>query len=174
MTSHLANYSAFEGLRDGSRIEIRALRPDDRADFVAAVGQVSAMSLYRRFFGPKRAFSEKEVAFFTDVDFATQVALIAVTEEGGRPLIIGGGRYVLVKPGQAEIAFVVVDAHQGRGIGACLLRHLAAIARDAGLTELMAEVLAENTGMLKVFEKSGLRCQMQRHGGSVHVVLHLS
>jgi len=168
------NYSAVETLRDGASIEIRALWPEHRADFIAAVGRASAASMYRRFFGPKRKFSEKEIAFFTDVDFVTHVALVATAEEGGRQTIIGGGRYVVVGPKQAEVAFVVVDGHQGRGIGACLLRHLAAIARGADLAELVAEVLPDNVGMLKVFENSGLRCQTKLQGGSVHVVLHLS
>ena len=62
-------------------------------------------------------------------------------------VIAGGGRYIVVEPGQAEIAFVVVDAYQGQGIGSVLMRHLAALAREAGLKELIAEVLPENTAM---------------------------
>ena len=69
--------SAIEALRDGCRVEIRALRPDDRADLIAAVGRTSAQSLYRRFFGLKRSFTEQEVAFFVNVDFVNHVALIA-------------------------------------------------------------------------------------------------
>jgi GNAT superfamily N-acetyltransferase len=66
--------------------------------------------------------------------------LVAVVEEGGKPMIVGGGRYVVVQPGKAEVAFAVVDQFQGQGIGATLMRHLAAIAREAGLQELIAEV----------------------------------
>ena len=64
-----ADYSAVETLRNGQRVEIRALRPQDRDEFVAAAGRLSAESLYRRFFAPKPHFSEKERAFFLDVDF---------------------------------------------------------------------------------------------------------
>ena len=84
-----ADYSAVETLRNGQRVEIRALRPQDRDEFVAAAGRLSGESLYRRFFAPKPHFSEKERAFFLDVDFVGHVALIAVLEEGGgTPVIV--------------------------------------------------------------------------------------
>ena len=139
-----------------------------------AVGRSSAESLHRRFFAVKRSFSEKEVAYFLDVDFVSHVALVAVADEGGRPVIIGGGRYIVVQPGQAEVAFAVVDQYQGQGIGAALMRHLVALAREAGLKELIAEVLPENTPMLKVFGKSGLPMTTKREPGVVHVTLPLS
>jgi hypothetical protein len=113
-----AKYSAIDLLRNGRRIEIRALRPEDRTELVAAVGRSSAQSLYRRFFGLRRHFTEQEIAFFTNVDFINHVALVVVTEENGRPEIIGGGRYVVLQPGKAEVAFAVVDEYQGQGIGA--------------------------------------------------------
>jgi ribosomal protein S18 acetylase RimI-like enzyme len=68
----------------------------------------------------------------------------------------------------------VVDQYQGQGIGGALMRHLVAIARDAGPEELVAEVLPDNMPMRKVFEKSGLRCNMKREGLVVHVALRLS
>jgi ribosomal protein S18 acetylase RimI-like enzyme len=172
--SEASDYSAVEPLRNGRRVEIRALRPDDRAALMAAVGRSSDQSLYRRFFGARRGFSEREIAFFVDVDFVNHVALVAVAEEGGRPVIVGGGRYVVVQPGKAEVAFAVVDEYQGQGIGAALLRHLAAMARAAGLAEFIAEVLPDNTAMLKVFENSGLRVSTRREPLVVHVALGLS
>ena len=171
--SEAANYSAVEELRDGRRVEIRAVRPDDRADLVAAVGRASTESLFRRFFAVKRGFTEQEIAFFLNIDFINHVALVAVVEEGGRPTIVGGGRYIVVEPGKAEVAFAVVDEYQGQGIGARLMRHLAAIARSAGLKELTAEVLPDNGPMLKVFEKSGLGVSTKREPGVVHVALRL-
>ena len=68
-----ARYLAVEAMRDGRKLEIRALRPQDRTDLRAAVDRTSAQSLYRRFFGAKRSFSDKEVAFFVNVDFANHV-----------------------------------------------------------------------------------------------------
>jgi len=80
----------------------------------------------------KRGFSEKEIAFFMNIDFANHVALVALADEGGRNIIVGGGRYIVTEPGQAEIAFVVIDDYQGQGLGTLLMRHLAVIARKAG------------------------------------------
>lgn len=169
----VGKYSAFEPLRDGRRVEIRALRQSDRDELLAAVARTNAESLYRRFFGVKREFTEKEIAFFVNVDFDKHVALVAVFDQGGRQTIVGGGRYIVVRPGIAEVAFAVVDEFQGQGIGAALMRHLITIARDAGLKEFIAEVLPDNAAMLKVFEKSGLRLNTKREARVVHVVLEL-
>jgi GNAT superfamily N-acetyltransferase len=122
--SELADYAAVEHLRDGRPIGIRAIRPDDGPEMLAAIGRASTQSLRRRFFAPKKGFSEREMAFFLNIDFENHVALVAQIDEGGHPVIIGGGRYVVVRPGQAEIAFVVVDAYQAQGIGTILMRHL--------------------------------------------------
>jgi GNAT superfamily N-acetyltransferase len=168
-----AGYSAGELLRSGRRVKIRALRPDDRTELLAAIGRTSTQSLFRRFFAAKRSFTEHEVEFFLDVDFINHVALVAVMEEDGRPAIVGGARYIVLQSGKAEVAFAVIDQYQGQGIGAALMRHLAEIARAAGLKELIAEVLPENTPMLKVFEKSGLRLSTKREPQVVHVVLEL-
>jgi GNAT superfamily N-acetyltransferase len=169
-----AKYSVIEVLRAGRRVEIRALRPEDRSDLLAAVGRTSAESLYRRFFGVRRGFSEQEVEFFLNVDFANHVALVAVVEESGLPVIADGGRYIVLQPGKAEVAFAVVDQYQGKGIGGALMRHLAAIARVAGIGELIAQVLPDNIPMLKVFEKSGFPVSMKRDSQVVHVALQLS
>ena len=171
--SEFARYSEVEALRNGRQVEIRALRPEDRDILIAAVGRTSAQSLYRRFFAVKRDFSEKETTFFVNVDFVNHVALVAVVEEDGEPVIVGGGRYIVVNPGQAEIAFVVVDKYQGQGLGGTLMRHLVTIARRAGLKELIADVLPDNRAMLKVFEKSGLPTGARREPGLVHLTLGL-
>jgi RimJ/RimL family protein N-acetyltransferase len=169
-----ATYSAIETLRSGQRAEIRALKPGDQADLIAAVNRSSRQSLYRRFFGAKRDFSEQEIAFFMNIDFVGHVALVAVVEESGRPTIVGGARYIVTQPGQAEVAFAVVDQYQGQGLGKALLRHLAEIARAAGLQELIAEVLPDNAPMLKVFQNSGLRASTRREAQVVHLTLALS
>jgi GNAT superfamily N-acetyltransferase len=126
-------YSVNETLRDGRRLEIRALSSDDRSDLIAAVARTSAESLRRRFFVAKRSLTDQETAFFLNVDFVNHVALVAVLEEDGGQVIAGGGRYFVMRPGEAEIAFAVVDQFQGQGVGKALMRHLAAIAQAAGL-----------------------------------------
>jgi RimJ/RimL family protein N-acetyltransferase len=168
-----ANYSATERMRDGREVEIRALQPDDRDDMLAAVGRTGTQSLQRRFFVVKRGFSEKEIAFFMNIDFVNHVALAALADEGGRHVIIGGGRYIVTEPGKAEIAFVVIDDYQGQGVGTLLMRHLAVLARKAGLRELIAEVLPENAAMRKVFGKFGFQAQRGPDPAVIHLVLTL-
>ena len=171
--SETFNYTTHEVLKDGSRIEIRALRRTDESDMLAAIEHTSAQSLQRRFFVMKRHFSDKERAFFMDVDFKNHVAIVAVADEGGRQTIAGGGRYIVFEAGRAEMAFVVIDAWQGRGIGSLLLRHLTKIANASGLDELTAEVLPENTAMRKVFEKFGFHPAPRRDPQTIHLVLKL-
>ena len=166
-----ADYFVVERLRDGTSIEIRALRSDDRNDMLAAIGRTSAQSLQRRFFVPKRGLSDNEVSFFMNIDFDDHVALVAQVNENGRPVIVGGGR---VQPGQAELALVVVDDYQGKGIGKTLLRHLIAIAREAGLQQLTAEVLPENAAMLKVFNGFDFHSEASRDPCARHLVLRLT
>ncbi len=166
-----ANYSATEMLRDGRTITIRAQRPQDLDGWRAALARTSAETLHFRFFAVKREVSEKEADYFLDIDFVKHVALVAVSNEDGRPTLIGGGRYVVVEPGKAEIAFGLINEYQGKGIGSSLIRHLAAIGREAGLRELVAEVLTDNLPMLKVFERSGLTMSTTREATIVHVTL---
>jgi RimJ/RimL family protein N-acetyltransferase len=168
----LASYSATETLRDGRTVEIRAQRSEDREGMHAAITRFSSESLYRRFFGVRREFSEKETDYFLDIDFVNHVALVVVVaNDVGPPTIVAGGRYVVVRPGQAEVAFAIIDAYQGLGIGSALMRHLATLGREAGLHEFIAEVLAENAPMLKVFKRSGLAMNTRREGTVMHVTL---
>ena len=167
-------YSATERLRSGALLQIRALLPTDRDEMLAAIGRFSKEALYRRFFAPKRHFSEREIEFYLNVDFVSHVALAAVLSEGGRQVIVGGARYVVSEPGRAEVAFAVDDPHQKLGIATHLIAHLIEIARAAGLKEFIAEVLPENMPMLKVFERCGLAMTTRSERGVVHVTLALS
>ena len=169
-----SHYFCAENLRDGTPLVIRALQPRDRKELIASFGRLSPRSLYRRFFGPKRSFTEKEISYFVDIDFARHVALVAEITERGRPTIIGSSRYVVVAPGEAEVAFTVTDAWQGRGIGTLLLRHLSLIAQGAGVCTFVAEVLPDNSSMLRVFEKSGMNMKRKHNTGCVHVSLQVA
>ena len=166
-------YSVTEPMRDGRAVEIRALRPDDRDDMLAAVGRTGTQSLQRRFFAVKRGFSEREIDYFMNVDFANHAALVALAEEDGRKVIVGGGRCIVTEPGKAEVAFVVIDDYQGQGIGTLLTRHLVDITRRAGLRELIADVLPENAAMRKVFSKFGFQARRGQDPQVVHLVLPL-
>lgn len=170
----IAHYHVVERLRDGRQVVIRAQRPDDRDGYLAAISRASAETLYHRFFAAKRWFSKEEAHHFLDIDYVTQVALIAAVEEDGRPTLIGSARYIVTAPGQAEVSFSVIDDYQRLGIGGLLFRHLVAIARDAGLQQFVAEVLADNAPMLRVFERSGLVSGEKREGAVIHVTMRLA
>lgn len=170
---NVARYSASERLRNGAEIEIRALVPDDRVEMLAAFDRTSAQTRYRRFFAPKNSFSEREIEFFLNVDFVNHVALAAVLNENGEETIVGGARYVLTQPGQAEVAFAIDDPHQKLGIATQLMRHLVAIARASELQTFVADVLPENLPMLRVFERCGLKMTTHRDRGVVRVTLDL-
>jgi RimJ/RimL family protein N-acetyltransferase len=166
-------YSAVETLRNGRAVHIRAFTPADRSDLLLAVGRTSPLSLYRRFFTIKRGFTAREREFFLNVDLVNHVALVASAKEAKQSAIVGGGRYVVVGPGRAELAFTVIDEYQGQGIGAALMHHLTVLARAAGLQEFIAEVLPENVSMLKVLSRCGLPIQKNCKSEVVHVVLQL-
>ena len=170
---NLAAYRVDEVLRDGRHVTIRALEPRDRQGLIDAFMRSGDESRYTRFFMSKRALSEGEIKFFAEVNFTTHVALVAELEDGGRHVIAGGGRYVGCAPRSAEVAFMVDDAHQGLGIGSLLMRHLVACARSAELEMLVAEVLPQNSAMLKVFERAGLEVQTRRQSGVLHLDMRL-
>lgn len=162
-------FHVLETLHDGSTVEIRAQRPEDKEAILEEVRRASADTLYHRFFAVKRALSEKEQHFFFDVDFINHIVLIAVATTNGPPRIVGGVRLIVTEPRKAEVAFSVVDDFQHHGLGAVLMHHIAAIARDAGVRELFAEVLSDNASMLAVFEHSGLTTTTRREGTTIHV-----
>lgn len=136
----------------GDRIRIRPIRPSDDAGLEAFHLGLSDRSVYRRFFFVHPALSPAEVEHFTHVDYADRLALVA--DDGGR--IVGVGRYERT-PGtvEAEVAFVVTDSFQHRGIATLLLDQLVRAAVERGITTFTAQTMAENHAMLSVFRGSG-------------------
>ena len=119
-----ANYRAIEKLRDGRSYIIRAQRRDD--NIIDALHlRAGPRTFYLRFLTRKHRLNNFEAAFYLNVDFIRQVALLA--DLHGE--IIGGARYYIWSPGQADIAFIVGDAYQNKGIASAMLHHLALIAR---------------------------------------------
>jgi acetate---CoA ligase (ADP-forming) len=165
----LRNYSAHEVLRDGGSIRIRAIRPDDKERLLEHFNRMSQDSIYHRFFGLKRSLTPAELVRFTELDFKAHVALVATLREDGEERFIGVSRYICTVPGRAEVAFAVLDEHQGRGVGTLLLEHLGRIAYAAGISEFQADVLGDNNRMLEVFAKSGFRTKRSIEGGVVHL-----
>jgi RimJ/RimL family protein N-acetyltransferase len=173
--SDLRQYSSDELLRDGSSIHVRAIRSDDKQRLREHSEGLSARSVYFRFLGPKKRLTDKDLAAFTDLDFVNRVALVATVGKGGEEKIIGVGRYALsdtdgTASRSAELAFSVVDEYQNHGVGTLLLEHLLRIAREQGIRQFEAEVLADNKAMLGVIQGSGLIARRALSSGVVHVV----
>jgi acyl-CoA synthetase (NDP forming)/RimJ/RimL family protein N-acetyltransferase len=140
-------------LTDGGVAHLRPIRPADADRLVAFYERVSPESKYLRFFAPYPRLSTRDVKRFTEVDYVDRVALIVTLGEE----MIAVGRYDRAANEQAEVAFLIEDAHQGRGLGQLLLEHLAEAARERGITRFVAEVLPENRRMARVFADAGYR-----------------
>ncbi|HEY0888055.1 MAG TPA: GNAT family N-acetyltransferase [Nocardioides sp.] len=141
-------------LRDGRTAHIRPVTPAD-ADLLVDFydNRVSDESKYYRFFSPMPHLSARDVQRFTQVDYVTRVAFVLTLQ--GRMIAIG--RYDLVHPGEAEVAFLVEDRQQGRGIAQLLLEHLAQAGRERGVEKFFAEVLPDNARMINTFRDAGYR-----------------
>ena len=148
-------------LRDGSTAHVRPIRPEDAELLVDFYGRVSDRSKYYRFFSPMPRLSQRDVDRFTRVDHQTRVALVLLLQ--GRMIAVG--RYDTIRPGEAEVAFLVEDAHQGRGIAQLLLEHLAQCGRERDVERFVAEVLPDNARMIQTFRDAGYRVASEYEDG---------
>ncbi|WP_052359877.1 bifunctional acetate--CoA ligase family protein/GNAT family N-acetyltransferase [Actinoplanes friuliensis] len=146
---------------------MRPIRPDDAPAIVEFHSRMSDRTRYLRYFSPYPRIPERDLARFVNVDHRDREAFVIVSG----PRIMAVGRYERLGPDapEAEVAFVVEDAHQGRGIGSVLLEHLAEAAREHGITRFVAEVLPQNAGMLRVFSDFGYQVQRKYADGVVHL-----
>lgn len=165
-------------LRDGGTARIRPITTEDAERLVSFYEQVSDESKYYRFFAPYPRLSAKDVHRFTHHDYVDRVGL-AVTV-GGEFIatvrydrINSQGRPASAPADEAEVAFLVQDAHQGRGVASALLEHIAEVARERGIRRFAAEVLPANNKMIKVFRDAGYTQKRSFEDGSVHLTLDL-
>jgi RimJ/RimL family protein N-acetyltransferase len=172
------DFVAAETLRNGAALTIRAIRPDDRDRISRAFRALERESVYSRFFSLRNEPTAAELSRLDTIDFVREVILVATIEAGGDETIIGSATYValtdVATPHAAEIAFVVEEDYQGLGIASRLLKHLAALARERGITTFVADVLPGNKAMLSVFAKSGLPTTQRLGNEVIHVVMKLT
>jgi acyl-CoA synthetase (NDP forming)/RimJ/RimL family protein N-acetyltransferase len=147
-------------LTDGTVVHVRPIRPSDAELEHQFILRVGPRSMYQRFFLAKKDLTPEELRYFTTVDYEDRMALIVL--DGERMVAVG--RYDVVEEPEtqgrtAEVAFLVEDEYQGRGIGSTLLQHLTTYARLQGVTGFNAFVLADNFGMMRLFRSSGYRVQ---------------
>ena len=173
-----AHWEADVVLRDGGTARIRPITVDDADRLVSFYEQVSDESKYYRFFAPYPRLSAKDVHRFTHHDFVDRVGLAATV--GGEFIatvrydrISADGRAASAPADEAEVAFLVQDAHQGRGVASALLEHIAAVARERGIRRFAAEVLPANNKMIKVFTDAGYTQKRSFEDGVVRLEFDL-
>ncbi|WFE39078.1 bifunctional GNAT family N-acetyltransferase/acetate--CoA ligase family protein [Micromonospora sp. WMMD998] len=154
-------------LSDGTTVQLRQIRADDAAAIVAMHARFSERTRYLRYFSPYPRIPERDLKRFVTVDHRDREAFVVLAGER----IVAVGRYERLGPAspEAEVAFVVEDAYQGRGIGSVLLEHLADAAGRHGIAHFVAEVLPANGTMLRVFADFGYQVQRQYADGVVHL-----
>ncbi len=143
-------------LADGTAITIRPIRPEDAEIEQEFVRNLSNESRFFRFMDAVRELSPRMLAHFTQLDYDRHMALIAVTQAGGREVEIAVARYIVAADeSSCEFAIVVADAWQRRGVGARLMRARTDAARARGLRTMFGKVLAGNSKMLQFTRRLG-------------------
>jgi GNAT superfamily N-acetyltransferase len=161
---------AFATLRDGTEILVRPIRPDDEPLIKEMFYSFSEKTVYLRYHNTLKSMPHNRLQVFCNVDYDTEIALVGVIGTAGNEEVIGVGRYLTdAAKNSAEMAFVVRDDFQRQGLGSFLFKRLVDIAKAAGIRKFHAEVLAENSGMLKIFHRSGLKVETTTEGGVVGV-----
>ncbi len=166
--------SRVHELADGTRVLIRPLVPEDRAELVVRYGELSTRSRRLRFVSAPAHLSDRMLDHLFDVDYDGRYALVAtLIDEPGSPSV-GIARYVRSRsdPGSADAAVTVVDECQGRGIGTLLLISLVAVAMDHGVEAFTADIMWENGELLDRLRDLGARVSAGEPGlASVRVDL---
>lgn len=159
---------------DGTQVFFRPIKPTDEEPLKDMFYSLSDRSIYLRFMGPKIRMPHRELQPLANIDYDTRMAIVGVIREKERIKAIAVGRYALdKKTNDAEVAFIVSDEWQNKGIGTFLLSYLIRIGKERGIKTFTAEVLGENRPMLDVFYQSGVRVETTVEEGTYRLVLHL-
>ena len=159
-----ASYCEGATLTDGTPVVLRPIRPADAPLLQAGLLQLSDRTRYLRFHAPRGEFSAEELRFLTEVDGETHFALTAFTLRSHR--LVAVGRFVRgsAAPAEAEIALVVADAVQGKGLGLLLLSRLREAALERDVTRFTGAMLEENRQMRGLLRKLGGRVGLASRG----------
>lgn len=171
-----ASYKVIQKLPDGRALRVRAIRPGDRNRLHEEFRKLSKSTVRDRFFSTKMDLTPQELTYYTEVDFARHVALVAEIDSDGEWRPVGVGRFVRdrERPDHSEFAITIIDDFQGRGIGKILLRHLIRCARKLGLRHLDASVLPQNARMSHLLHSSGLPLRSSMNDGVLTYSLTLT
>ncbi|UCG33400.1 MAG: GNAT family N-acetyltransferase, partial [Phycisphaerales bacterium] len=153
-------------VKQGLRAFIRPLRLTDESAMRDMFYKLSPESIYHRFFQPLRSMPHPKIQQFMRIDYQNDMVLVASTGKGEADPLIAVGRYNLDHhTNMAEVAFLVRDDWQNRGLGTALLKALIESAKAHGIQGFTAEVLADNQPMLRVFHKAELAIESKLHEG---------
>jgi RimJ/RimL family protein N-acetyltransferase len=154
-------------------VQFRAIKPSDEEEMRRLFYRFSDKAVYYRYFSPVKTMPHGKMQEYVNVDYRTAISIVGVIKEAGGERVVAEARYVRLKDRPyADVAFVVDEAYQGRGIASFLLEMLIRIAKERGGIEgFTADVLADNKGMMKVFEKSALPLQAVLSSGAYELVI---
>ncbi|MCR4393447.1 MAG: GNAT family N-acetyltransferase [Dehalococcoidales bacterium] len=151
----IAEYQQQIVLLDGSTARLRLIKPEDKEAIRSFYNRLSPETRFLRYQYAKADLTEEDLKNFCEVDYWNTLALVAEKDAAGRSQIVAVGRYCRLPDGRsAEVAFVVQDDEQGKGIGTQLLKHLAILAWENNIYYFVGEVLRINGRMLSIFRKS--------------------
>lgn len=157
-------------LRDGSTVHVRPVRPGDRPAIRKFLDGLSLESIGFRFFGMPSL--DWAADWSVEVDYADRFALLA--ESGSPRAIVAHAAYVRERADRAEVAFLVADAWQGKGISTVLLAHLAEVAKAHAIATFTAQVLPHNHRMVQVFRESGFPVELRSTPDAIAIELPTS
>jgi GNAT superfamily N-acetyltransferase len=153
------NMSESVTLRDGTTVTIRPIRPDDAPRLQALFARLSPESIFSRFLEICKELPYRQAERLANVDYQTQMALVATREQCGEEHIVAVAHYWVIPAGEpylAEPAIVVEDRYQSRGLGTLLLKRLAAYARAHGIRTFLATFHHNNARIIRIIRRSGL------------------
>jgi acyl-CoA hydrolase len=159
-------------IADGREVLLRPIKPDDEPLIREMFYKFSEQTVYLRYHGQLKSMPHNKLQVFCNIDYDTEMALVAQIGESDDQEIIGVARYMTdAGKGSAELAFVVGDDWQRQGLGTKMCHRLMEVAQEEGIRKFTADVLAENSGMLKIFHRSGMNVETSSEEGVVHVVM---
>jgi acyl-CoA hydrolase/GNAT superfamily N-acetyltransferase len=169
-----AEYEETFTTRDRDEVFVRPIRPDDEPMMREMFYEFSEKTKYLRYHAALKAMPHNKLQVFCTIDYDTEMALIALHGPPGSEQVVGVARYMTdAERHSAEVAFTVRDDWQRKGLGTYFFQRLVKIGRQRGIRTFHAYVLVENSGMLKIFHRSGLVVETQTEGDVVRVVMKL-
>jgi len=158
-------------LADGTNVAIRPIRPEDAVLEQEFVRKLAEESRYFRFMNSVQELSESVLAYFTQIDYSREMALIAVTGKQDKEIELGVSRYAINPDGEScEFALVIADSMRGKGLGHKLMITLMDAARSKGLKFIEGEVLNNNVSMLKLMKRLDFTIEANPEDDSIKIV----